>query len=71
MTTKPTTKPITLATAKPTIKPFTLPTMTTRGRLVRPPRSRGLGRAICSRAASPSNTSVTGVTAEGRSPEAA
>jgi hypothetical protein len=34
-------------------------------------QSRGLGRAIFSRAASPSNTSVTGVTAEGCSPEAA
>jgi hypothetical protein len=42
-----------------------------RGRAERPPKSRGLGRAIFSRAASPSNTSVTGVTEEGRPPEAA
>jgi hypothetical protein len=39
---------------------------TTRGHLTWPPAIRGLGRAIFSRAASPSNTSVTGVAAEGR-----
>jgi hypothetical protein len=41
------------------------------GRGARPTTNCGLGRAIFSRAASPSNTSVTGVTAEGRSPEVA
>ena len=47
------------------------PISMTRGRSTRPPTNRGLGRAIFSCAASPSNTSVTGATAEGRSPEAA